>query len=79
MAADCIKQSNGFASSVSDAEILKAQKEFILKTGVLCKPSSATTYAAFKNLRTEAILEDKSLLLLNTGNDLKDIKSMQNL
>ena len=78
MAVDAIKQSKGKAVTVSDSEILEAQKEFIRNTGILCEPSSAAAYAAFKNLSIDYILKDKSVLLLITGNGLKDIKSLQN-
>ena len=55
MAADAVKESNGFAIAVTDEEILSAQKEFIKQTGILCEPSSASVYAAYKKL----IEEDK--------------------
>ncbi len=76
MAAEAITKSEGKAISVSDADILLAQKEFIRETGILCEPSSAATYAAFKEMKNEKILESKSVLLLITGNGLKDIQSL---
>lgn len=76
MAAEAITKSEGKAISVSDADILLSQKEFIRETGILCEPSSAATYAAFKKIKNENILENKSVLLLITGNGLKDIQSL---
>ncbi len=55
MAANAIKESNGFAISVTDEEILSAQKEFKKQTGIFCEPSSASVYAAYKKL----VAEDK--------------------
>jgi len=77
IAANAVKQSGGFGISVSDENILQSQKEFIIKTGILCEPSSAATYAAYKLLINENKLQDKSVLLLITGNGLKDIESLK--
>jgi len=77
MAANAVNQSGGFGISVSDENILQSQKEFIIKTGILCEPSSAATYAAYKQLINENKLLDKSVLLLITGNGLKDIESLK--
>ena len=77
MAANAVNQSGGFGISVSDDNILQSQKEFIIKTGILCEPSSAATYAAYKQLINENKLLDKSVLLLITGNGLKDIESLK--
>ncbi len=70
MAADSVKNSGGYGITVSDGEILSAQKEFIKATGILCEPSSAATYAAFKKNP-----HDNSLLLI-TGNGLKDAAAL---
>jgi threonine synthase len=78
MAADAIKESNGFAVAVSDNEILSAQKEFIKQTGILCEPSSASVYAAYKNMIKEIkINSSESILLLITGNGLKDVSTLK--
>ena len=80
MAADAVKESNGFAIAVTDEEILSAQKKFITQTGILCEPSSASVYAAYKKLLFACKLNptDKILLLI-TGNGLKDIESLRKL
>lgn len=77
MAAEAITQSNGRAVSISDDDILLTQKEFIRETGILCEPSSAATYAAFKKLKDDKIVQNKSVLLLITGNGLKDINALK--
>jgi len=76
-AVNAIKQSGGYCIAVSDENILKSQKEFIKNTGVLCEPSSAATYAAYKKCIGENKFQNKSVLLLITGNGLKDIESLK--
>ena len=79
MAADAVNESNGFAIAVTDEEILSAQKEFIKQTGILCEPSSASTYAAYKKLIAEdKISSSEKNLLLITGNGLKDVEALRN-
>ena len=79
MAADAVNESNGFAVAVTDEEILSAQKEFIRQTGILCEPSSATVYAAYKKLIAEVKLNSsEKILLLITGNGLKDVEALRN-
>mgnify|MGYP000601476542 CR=1 FL=1 len=77
LAIEAIRSSKGMAISVSDESILLNQKEFNKATGILCEPSSAATYAGYKNLLLENKLKDKSVLLLITGNGLKDIESLK--
>ncbi len=77
LAAKAIKDSGGKGIAISDEKILLSQKEFIRATGVLCEPSSAATYAAYKILLNENKLQSKSVLLLITGNGLKDIESLK--
>ena len=78
MAANTVKDSDGFAMTVSDKEILSAQREFIKQTGILCEPSCASIYAAYKKLISQNTINssDKPLLLI-TGNGLKDIESLK--
>ena len=76
MAAQVVTESGGKALSVSDSQILSSQKEFIKETGIFCEPAAAATFAAYKTLLDEKDLEDESVLLIITGNGLKDIKSL---
>jgi len=79
MAADAVNKSNGFAIAVTDEEILSAQKEFIKQTGILCEPSSASVYAAYKKLIAEdKISSSEKNLLLITGNGLKNVEALRN-
>ena len=81
IAADAVKKSNGFgfALAVTDQEILTAQKEFIKQTGILCEPSSASVYSAYKKiLPYDRLNSANKILLIITGNGLKDIDSLKN-
>jgi threonine synthase len=80
MAAKAVKESNGFAIRVNDEEILSAQKEFIKQTGVLCEPSSASVYTAYKKLLSaDKLNSSERHLLLITGNGLKDIEALNKI
>lgn len=78
MAAEIIKNTKGKAISVTDNEILTAQKIIAEKTGILSEPSSAAAAAGyFKLTGSGEIKKDEKVLLLITGNGLKDIFSLQ--
>lgn len=75
-AVQAVKDSNGFAVSVTDREIIKAIPELARKTGVFAEPAAAASYAGFlKVIREKRIEKGDSVLLLVTGNGLKDIQS----
>ena len=69
-----LKQYNGKCLTVSDEEILIAQKELSSKAGLFTEPAAAASYAGFLNIRAE-IPNDATVVLLATGNGLKDIDS----
>lgn len=78
MAAVAVKYSGGKGVRVSDEEILKAQIEFSMLSGILPEPSSASVYAAYKKLEND-IDENEKVMLMITGSGLKDMNSlMQN-
>ncbi|MCX8057052.1 MAG: pyridoxal-phosphate dependent enzyme [Ignavibacteria bacterium] len=78
MANEAISKSNGFPIEVTDEEILVAQKEVIQRFGIFVEPSSASTFAAFKDaLRIGLISKDETTLLMFTGNGLKDTRSLK--
>ena len=80
MAANAVKESNGFAMAVTDEKILSAQKEFIKQTGILCEPSCASVYAAYKKLIAQnKISSSEKPLLLITGNGLKDVEALKKI
>ncbi|MFP3196975.1 MAG: threonine synthase [Sulfolobaceae archaeon] len=72
-----IKSSNGFAISVSDNEILDAQRQLARREGVGTEPASAAAYAGFLKLINEKRLDakDKTVMIL-TGHALKDPDAM---
>lgn len=67
-----IDETNGTVLIVDDEEILEAQKYSAEKFGILIEPSSAATLAAFQKNKNQ--FDD--VLLLFTGNGLKDILSL---
>jgi threonine synthase len=69
------RQTGGSYVRVSDQEILKSISE-LGKVGVFAEPAGAAAYAGLKRaLKTGIISEEDPVLVLNTGNGLKDIKS----
>jgi threonine synthase len=71
-----IKDSGGFAVSVSDDEILKAIPELARATGVFAEPAGAAGLAGLKKAIKDGRVDDgDSVVLIATGSGLKDIKS----
>jgi len=78
MAADAVKSTNGKAVSVSDEEILAAQKIIANQFGILAEPSSAASFAGYIKLSEKGeIAAKEKVLMLITGNGLKDITAME--
>lgn len=67
-----LKKYAGKAVTVSDEEILVAQKTLASRTGLFAEPSSSTAFAAWLKVR-ESIAADETCVLLITGSGLKDI------
>jgi len=67
-----IKEYGGRIIRVSDDEILKAQHEMASVGGIFTEPAGAAAYAGFLNADIE---KDASVVVLATGNGLKDIVS----
>ena len=77
MAADCVKKTGGKAISVTDTKILAAQKIIAQKTGILAEPSSAASLAGLLKMREAGeIAWNEKVLLLITGNGLKDVSAL---
>jgi threonine synthase len=69
-----LRESEGTAVTVSDWEILDAQKELSSKEGVFSCPEGAATLAAFKILLQQGwIKKNEQVILFNTGTGLKYI------
>jgi threonine synthase len=76
MARRAVMESRGFSITVSDKEILLAQRTLAEKAGVFAEPASAATVAALKKLRQSELLRPKEqIVLLLTGHGLKDVEA----
>ncbi len=77
MAIRHIKSSNGFGITVSDEEILSAQKALARLTGVFAEPSGAASYAGLLRLLDQGKIDrDERVVLLVTGSGLKSIDAI---
>ncbi len=77
MAVKVIRESGGFGVTVSDEEILAAEKELACLTGVFAEPSGAAAYAGLKGLLEEGKIDrDERTVLLVTGSGLKSIDAV---
>lgn len=71
-----LRESNGDVVDVSDDEILSAMKSLARLTGVFGEPAGVTGYAGLgKMVKEGKIARDEKVVLIVTGNGLKDIKS----
>ena len=71
-----VRQSGGGAVTVSDAEILAAIPELARKSGVFGEPAGAAGFAGFKKMaRLGGLRNDERVVVVVTGNGLKDIES----
>lgn len=74
LAKEAIEKSGGFSILVSDEEILEGQKLLARSTGIFAEPSSSTTVAGLKKLKNDSRIDSsEQIVLLVTGNGLKDI------
>jgi len=74
MAVRAIRDSGGHGLKVSDEEIVAAIPALARETGVFAEPAAAAAYAGFvKACETSGINSDERVLLMLTGNGLKDI------
>jgi len=69
-----LRQYNGKCVTVTDEAILAAQKELSAKTGLFAETAAAASFAGFLKMQGE-IDKDATVVLLVTGNGLKDIDS----
>lgn len=69
-----LREADGDIVVVSDEEILLSQKLVAEKSGLFCEPSSAAAFAGFAKIR-DTLPENKNVVVLLTGNGLKDIET----
>ena len=75
-----LKDSRGFALSVSDQEILEAQRLVAETEGLFIEPASASAIAALvKSSRTGMVDGSDRIVCVLTGSGLKDVKSATRL
>ncbi len=72
-----IRDFGGMVISVSDGEILEAQKVLAESEGIFCQPASATVLAGlFKLTRKHRIQKNDITILVVTGSGLKALESL---
>ncbi len=77
-ALNTLKESKGMAVDVSDEEILGAITTLARKTGVFGEPAGVASFAGLLKLVEQgAIGKDETVVIVVSGNGLKDIKSAQ--
>ncbi|GAI26622.1 unnamed protein product, partial [marine sediment metagenome] len=76
MAVRDIKESKGFGIAVSDEEILEAIKYLGTRQGIFAEPAGSTAFAGMvKALKEGKISKKDKVVVLVTGNGLKDVES----
>jgi threonine synthase len=72
-AVNAIRESNGTAETVTDEEILDAQKILARIEGIFVEPASASSIAGLKKLVTSGVIgKDEHVVCITTGHGLKD-------
>ncbi len=68
-----IKESNGTAETVTDREILEAQRELARMEGIFVEPASAASIAGLRKIREAGKIDPSDLVVcVTTGHGLKD-------
>jgi threonine synthase len=71
-----VKETGGAYISISDADILGAIPELARGTGVFAEPAGAASYAGFVHAVDQRLISrDEKIVILITGNGLKDVAS----
>jgi len=72
-AVNAIRESGGTAETVTDVEILDAQKTLARVEGIFVEPASASSIAGLKKLiKNGTIDKDENVVCITTGHGLKD-------
>jgi threonine synthase len=79
MAVRALKTTGGSSVTVSDEEIMNAQKTLAENSGIYAEPSSSSIIAALPKLFERNLIDKKEkIVLLITGNGLKDTEATKN-
>ena len=71
-----VKETDGAYISVTDNEILRAIPALARGAGVFGEPAGVTAYAGLvKAVKQGMVSTDEAIVVLNTGNGLKDVAS----
>lgn len=74
---DVLKQSHGYALTVSDDLMLKAVKHIAAKEGMLVAPEGAALWVAYKQISKQGLIAaGEKVLLLNTGSGYKYLENI---
>jgi len=69
-----VKETGGTYMSISDDDILRAIPALARGAGVFAEPAGAAAYAGFVNAVDQRLISrDEKIVVLNTGNGLKDV------
>jgi threonine synthase len=69
-----VRETQGAYLTVTDEEVLEAMRKLARKEGIFAEPAGATGYAGLaKALRGEVVGHDEEIVVVVTGNGLKDI------
>ena len=75
-----IYDSNGYSETVSDDDILNAQKDLAKKEGIGVEPASAASIAGLKKLIEEGLIDkNEQVVCIVTGHLLKDPNNVINV
>jgi threonine synthase len=75
-----IKESKGTAETVTDSEILEAQRELATLEGIFVEPASAASIAGLKKLRVNGRVDSSEIIVcVTTGHGLKDPSVLERL
>ena len=75
-AVQAVRNSEGFAVSVTDDEIVRAIPEVARGANVFAEPAAAAAFAGLKKAAAAGQLkEDETVVVVITGNGLKDVKN----
>lgn len=73
-----IRDSGGRGVKINDSEIIAAITELARATGVFAEPAAAAAFAGFKAMSASGMIRsDETVLLMLTGNGLKDIDAVR--
>jgi threonine synthase len=73
-----VKESKGYAVTVSEQEILAGLKEFNSTEGISFSPEGGAIWSALKNLIEDGVVQaEEKILLLNTGSGYKNLELMR--